>query len=111
MRAHPLREPRVKIFYVLSAGDAGRRTRPRHEAWGEPDYCCEPMRAAYGELVGFGLRALPHNTTPSAYLYSSHVFPSGASASGAVPVSYCPFCGERVETVALDETADVSGLS
>jgi hypothetical protein len=60
--------------------------------------CCESMARWWGRLVGFGVRECPASTSREVSLFLDRPQANGKTVLEVVPVAYCPWCGEAVET-------------
>jgi hypothetical protein len=83
----------VRVFYHSRPGAPGIV----YEPIGEVEFCCDSLRRCWGVLVGFGARDCPRSTSREVNLYTLRQQANGQPVPVAVPVDYCPFCGEAVK--------------
>lgn len=62
-------------------------------------FCCEEMARRWGKLLGFGARDTAASTSREVNLFIDRAQANGRTILELVPIQFCPFCGEPVETV------------
>src|ERR1700737_2771993 len=65
---------------------------------GPVKFFCASMCQWWGQLVGFGARGAS-STSMEVSLYSERPQANGKAVLELVPVDFCPWCGEGIETV------------
>jgi hypothetical protein len=61
-------------------------------------WCCASMARWWGLVVGFGVKGCAAVTSRTVNLYLAQPQVGGKTAVEVVPVDFCPWCGEVVET-------------
>jgi hypothetical protein len=62
------------------------------------EYCCPTMRRCWGVLIGFGVRGHLRSTSRDVAIFTTHPQANGKIVQGIMPVEFCPFCGQTIET-------------
>jgi hypothetical protein len=62
-------------------------------------FCCAEMERRWGKLLGFGARDVSACTSREVNLFADRQQANGQTILEMVPIRYCPFCGEEIETV------------
>ena len=65
---------------------------------GQVSWCCAEMCRWWGLLVGFGVRGCAASTSRTVNLFLDRPQASGKTAVEVVPLDFCPWCGQAVET-------------
>jgi hypothetical protein len=82
----------MRVFYRCL-----RRVLPVYEQI-DVAFCCSGMALQWGRLVGFGARGVTACTSRDVNLFVDRPQANGRSILELVPIQYCPFCGEPIET-------------
>ncbi len=83
----------MRVFYRSESARRGLTVYRQ----GKVKFCCAEMCQRWGVLVGFGTRGAA-STDRAVNLYLDRPQAHGGAVLEMVPVNYCPFCGEAVET-------------
>jgi hypothetical protein len=65
---------------------------------GAVKWCCAEMCRWWGVLVGFGVRGCAASTGRDVNLFIDRPQANGKSVIETVPATFCPWCGQLVET-------------
>jgi hypothetical protein len=72
----------------------------KRDRFGQPliEWCCEKLKLAFDKgFIGFGEEGW-FNTINGFCIYYRRCYPEGA-CTYEIKISYCPFCGEKIEEV------------
>jgi hypothetical protein len=83
---------------VMYRSAQASRSSPAVYRQGPVKFCCAAMCRAWGVLIGFGVKDYPASTSREVNLYAERWQAGGKPVLELIPVGYCPFCGEPVET-------------
>jgi hypothetical protein len=97
----------VRVFY---------RSRPAKsavvfEAARRVEWCCADMCRQWGRLIGFGVPGHPHTTDRDVNIVATVPQANGGAVLEIVPIAFCPFCGQAVETVRVKRQSPSEGRS
>jgi hypothetical protein len=61
-------------------------------------FCCDTLCRCWDVLVGFGVKGCLRSTSREVGIFTSHAQANGKPVVGVMPVDFCPFCGEVIQT-------------
>ena len=65
---------------------------------GPVKFCCASMCRWWDLLIGFGVKGGTPSTSREVNLFAERSQANGKAVQELVPVDFCPWCGETVET-------------